>query len=40
MIMYYEIYSFEGYIVIWIIEIDFILIVIREIRLIGFLYIK
>lgn len=37
---YYEIHSFEGHIVIWIIDIDLTLIVISETRLIGFLYIK
>lgn len=40
MTTYYEIRSFEGHIVIWIIEIDLTLIVISETRLIGFLYIK
>lgn len=40
MTTYYEIHSFEGNIVIWIIDIDLTLIVISETRLIGFLYIK
>lgn len=40
MTTYYEIHSFEGHIVIWIIDIDLTLIVISETRLIGCLYIK